>query len=382
MFKYSKIIFTLVVIITGLNLSSCKSRLEFKGVKKVESEKSKATSKQGIEEEKPPLPTPPVTSDGQLPLLGNLAAKTFTQGSLIKTFSFINSGASVASCTAKPNLPKGLTLEAKDGTCWIKGTPTLLSGLATYQVSGMASELKKSTASIDISVVEIPQTQGSNFLFIEPPSGAGQNGHPIISINTGKPFGIVKIYSDAVCSHANLKGLGVTDQDGKNAEIELHYLVDGSYQLYSIEFDNMGVKSECKYVGEYNLSDVDYGVEQIYSNDSAFAALRSNGSVVTWGNSSNGGDSSSVALRLDGTTNIVSIFSTSRAFAALDENGAVVTWGGASDGGSQGKSVKFLKQGVPNIFPLKNAFCALLPTRGVTCWGGSNPSASELTLGL
>ena len=46
---------------------------------------------------------------------------------------------------------------------------------------------------------------------------------------------------------------------------------------------------------------------------------------MTWG-SSNGGDSSSVASKLDGTIDVVQIFSTGSAFAALREDGSVVTW--------------------------------------------------------
>jgi hypothetical protein len=43
---------------------------------------------------------------------------------------------------------------------------------------------------------------------------------------------------------------------------------------------------------ELDGHDDNFDVKAIYSNDSAFAALRADGSVVTWGNGSNGGDSS------------------------------------------------------------------------------------------
>jgi hypothetical protein len=49
-----------------------------------------------------------------------------------------------------------------------------------------------------------------------------------------------------------------------------------------------------------------------------------NGNVVTWGNSSYGGDSSAVQHLLK---NVVEIYSTSNAFAALLENGNIITWG-------------------------------------------------------
>ncbi|MBA4467324.1 hypothetical protein FHK98_19055, partial [Cylindrospermopsis raciborskii CS-506_A] len=77
-------------------------------------------------------------------------------------------------------------------------------------------------------------------------------------------------------------------------------------------------------------------------NYGAFAALKSDGSVVTWGNYIYGGDSSSVSSRLtSGVTQIFStgyagvtqIFSTGYAFAALKSDGSVVTWGDSSYGG-------------------------------------------------
>ena len=43
---------------------------------------------------------------------------------------------------------------------------------------------------------------------------------------------------------------------------------------------------------------LDSRVIEIFRTDSAFAALKSDGSVVTWGSSLNGGDSSSVSTRI------------------------------------------------------------------------------------
>ncbi|MBJ7901598.1 MAG: hypothetical protein GC158_17155 [Cyanobacteria bacterium RI_101] len=68
-----------------------------------------------------------------------------------------------------------------------------------------------------------------------------------------------------------------------------------------------------------------------YRNVFAFAALKSDGSVVTWGGSGYGGNSSSVSSQL--ASGVTQIFSTSGAFAALKSDGSVVTWGGSSYGG-------------------------------------------------
>ena len=44
-------------------------------------------------------------------------------------------------------------------------------------------------------------------------------------------------------------------------------------------------------------------VTKIYSTNSAFAALRSDGSVITWGKGDKGGNSSSVSADIDGDSN-------------------------------------------------------------------------------
>ena len=72
-------------------------------------------------------------------------------------------------------------------------------------------------------------------------------------------------------------------------------------------------------------------VKNIVSSEYAFAALKNDGTVVTWGDPTVGGDSSSVASQL---TNVVAITANKYAFAALKSNGTVVTWGMASKGGN------------------------------------------------
>ena len=73
------------------------------------------------------------------------------------------------------------------------------------------------------------------------------------------------------------------------------------------------------------------GVDQIFSTDTAFAALKEDGSVVTWGNSDWGGDSSGVSGALQ--AGVAQIFSTRSAFAALKEDGSVFSWGNSEWGG-------------------------------------------------
>ena len=62
----------------------------------------------------------------------------------------------------------------------------------------------------------------------------------------------------------------------------------------------------------------------VQSTCRAFAALRRDGSVVTWGAPEAGGDSSAVRPRL---VAVRAIQAADGAFAALTAHGAVVSWG-------------------------------------------------------
>ena len=68
-------------------------------------------------------------------------------------------------------------------------------------------------------------------------------------------------------------------------------------------------------------SELSSGVIGVYSTNYAFAALKSDGSVVAWsGGGWLGNDTSAVTWEI--SSGIVDIFSTNYAFAALDSDGA------------------------------------------------------------
>jgi alpha-tubulin suppressor-like RCC1 family protein len=109
------------------------------------------------------------------------------------------------------------------------------------------------------------------------------------------------------------------------------------------------------------------------TNNYAFAALKSDGSVVTWGTSAYGGNSSSVQAQL---TNVNAIYSAPLAFAALKTDGTVVPWGGSGYGGdgmpsslSSATANGFSK--VVNIASSGYAFAALRENGTVVSWGNT-----------
>ena len=79
------------------------------------------------------------------------------------------------------------------------------------------------------------------------------------------------------------------------------------------------------------ISELQSDVKTVFSTPYAFAALKTNGRVITWGSHNLGGDSSSEISELQ--SKVKNIFSTYGAFAALKTNGRVITWGDPDSGG-------------------------------------------------
>ena len=97
----------------------------------------------------------------------------------------------------------------------------------------------------------------------------------------------------------------------------------------------------------------------------ASAALRGDGSVVTWGGPYSGGDSSRVQEQLK---KVQHIQATEAAFAAVLDNGSVVTWGHWHRGGDSSTVQEELKN-VQHIQAAKHAFAAVLDNGSVVTWG-------------
>ena len=74
--------------------------------------------------------------------------------------------------------------------------------------------------------------------------------------------------------------------------------------------------------------------------NSAIAAILSDGSVAAWGNRFCGGDTSAVQGQL---RKVQQIQATERAFAALLEDGSVVAWGNPDFGGDNSAIVEQLR---------------------------------------
>ena len=77
-------------------------------------------------------------------------------------------------------------------------------------------------------------------------------------------------------------------------------------------------------------------IRDIYSTQYSFAAVKTDGTVVTWGHQQSGGDSSSVTSDL---VNVRTVVAANHAFAAHRADGSVVTWGSQEKGGDSSSAV-------------------------------------------
>ena len=119
----------------------------------------------------------------------------------------------------------------------------------------------------------------------------------------------------------------------------------------------------------FTAAELASGVKFIYSTSQAFAALKDDGSIVTWGSSCCGGTVGSAASSL--TSGVVDVYPSDRAFAALKDDGSIVAWGGSSHGGSLGAAAASLTTAVTAVGTTGKAFVALKDDGSVVAWGSS-----------
>ena len=123
------------------------------------------------------------------------------------------------------------------------------------------------------------------------------------------------------------------------------------------------------------------GVVDISSSINAFAALKEDGSVVTWGRASGGGDSSSVSNLI--SSGVVKIYQcktrddSEGSFAAVKQDGSVVTWGGAYAAGDSSAVASKLSSGVSRIFSGPGYYVALKTDGSVVTWGPASGGYSS-----
>lgn len=113
-------------------------------------------------------------------------------------------------------------------------------------------------------------------------------------------------------------------------------------------------------------NDLASGVVKVFSNGKGFAALKSDGTVVTWGAFSYPGGYAEMSRQIGG--DVVQIFSNDHAFAGLRADGSVVTWGDEMFGGYSVDVAGKLASGVRQIYATNSSFAALKEDGSVVAW--------------
>lgn len=199
---------------------------------------------------------------------------------------------------------------------------------------------------------------GNNSNFISDiESSVSINVRASTNLTGNEPFGDWIMETDNI----NIKSLYFEDSISSfNITLQSDFY-KGS-RFYNIILNNMKNLDDCK--------------NQVYFTERAFASINNNGGVITWGNSSNGGNmtSNGTDVSVSLSSGVIKIFGTKSAFAALKNDGGVVTWGDSTNGGNSSIRVPAgsnLTSGVSKIFVNNTAFAALKNNGSVVTWGDS-----------
>ena len=127
--------------------------------------------------------------------------------------------------------------------------------------------------------------------------------------------------------------------------------------------------SACSGVSYYVAPLLESGVVDIFATRWAFAALKEDGSVVSWGmDRFDGGDWYTVASDLQ--SGVAKIFSNGYAFAALKDDGSVVPWGADGRNYMSVDAAALLSGGVVDIVVSSNyGFVAVKSDGSIVIWG-------------
>ena len=109
-------------------------------------------------------------------------------------------------------------------------------------------------------------------------------------------------------------------------------------------------------------------IDFVLINKGAFAALKLGGAVVTWGDAAYGGDSRHVASELN---HVDLLYANNNAFTARTATGKLVSWGGVNDDQKGREQLAKLSQLAPavKVVNTDHGFAALLADGSVYTWG-------------
>ena len=309
-------------------------------------------------------------------LIGSYGTWTFDNTSGDWSYSLDNSNADIQALADGDSLTDSLIIQSSDGTgsqtitVIIHGTNDVPS--IAGDITGLVQEdsATQSTTRGTLSISD-PDRGESSFQALSTADTAGSYGYWTFDNTSGE-------WSYSL-DNSNTDIQTLADGDSLTDAVTVQSLDGTASQTIQVTIHGTN-DAPVIYIKDYipayiqkspNKSWAPFRAHQEVKNSSAFAALKSDGSVVTWGSSFSGGDSSSVSEEL---RNVKQIFSSGSAFAALRRDGSVVTWGASFAGGDSSNVSGSLETGVENIFSSNAAFAALKDDGSLVIWGSINGS--------
>lgn len=171
---------------------------------------------------------------------------------------------------------------------------------------------------------------------------------------------------------------GTTYRDLSNELIDVKALYTSTEAFAALRGDGRVISWGRYQDNFFDISNNLHNVTTVFSNNAAFAALKNDGSVIAWGNPSTGGNPS-LAVKNALSSNISFVYANSDAFAAVDNSGGVIRWGLSSSGaGALPSNVsQELTSGVITIYSTITAFAALKSGGKVVTWGQSTQGGNS-----
>ncbi len=366
-----------------------------------------------------------------------------TAGTAITPVTITNTGDAAFYYSISPAISNGLSFNARNGT--ISGTPIFTSDPVTYVITTYVVTATglfiKDTATVVIAVgvgdINLAfgkhATQSSTHLYrsIVPVAGyavdGNTDGHFLnksttyteyehgawwqVDLGSKKNINQIIIYNRTDCCADRLSNYQVSisdkadfsthiyqqdfhvapnpkktiklDASGKQGRYVRIQLLDQNY-LSLAEVQVMGIDplrfAKVDYSSTHNDFDGSYNAPN-YANKTAFAAVKSDGSIIAWGGlPSEGIDPDSVGKKAPTDSGYTEIYSNEYAFAALKADGSITTWGSLNNGGTNASNVPTDK-GYTKIYSTDSAFAALAHDGSIKVWGNSDYGGANAPAG-
>ena len=285
------------------------------------------------------------------------------------------------SYTAQGTYSDGSTLDVTSLVAWSSSTPTVASvntaGITTGVTEGsttITAMLNGQNASAHLNVTAAVLTG----LTVTPPSatipkGLTQSYTAQGTYSDGSTLDVTSLvaWSSSTPTVASVNTAGITTGVTEGSTT-ITALLDSISATGNLTVTNQGSLVTWGYPtsGGDSSSVQLTNIQTVIGNNGAYAALKQNGDVVTWGSSFSGGDSSSVQSQL---TNVQALFANPGCYsmAALKQDGTVVTWGALNSGGDS-SAVQAQLTNVQTINHNCQAMAALKQDGTVVTWGDAN----------